>query len=159
MERAKEVSIILHDVRSSHNVGSIFRTSDAIGVSNVYLTGYTPLPVDKFGRVNKEIAKVALGAEQTIEWTHEESVLSAIKKLKAEKYLVVAVEQDERSIDYKDFVLDRKTAFIFGNEVEGLSKEIISMCDGAVSIPMKGKKESLNVSVAFGIALARITNL
>jgi tRNA G18 (ribose-2'-O)-methylase SpoU len=154
-----EVVIILDDVRSSHNVGSIFRTSDALGVSKIFLTGYTPAPKDKFGRVNKDIAKVALGGEESVAWESVVTSANVIKKLKKEGFKVVAVEQDKRAVDYKKFKMIGPTAFVFGNEVDGLSTKVISLCDEVVEIPMRGEKESLNVSVAFGISVARILNL
>jgi len=154
-----EVVVILADIRSSYNVGSIFRTSDALGVDKIFLTGYTPAPKDAFGRVNKEIAKVALGGEVSVAWESSVNTLSVIKKLKAKGFKIVAVEQDERALDYKKFKITNPTVFVFGNEVEGLAPKIISVCDDVLEIPMRGEKESLNVSVAFGIALARIFNL
>jgi len=154
-----EVVVILADIRSSYNVGSIFRTSDALGVDKIFLTGYTPAPKDAFGRVNKEIAKVALGGEVSVAWESSVNILSVIKKLKAKGFKIVAVEQDERALDYKKFKITNPTVFVFGNEVEGLAPKIISACDDVLEIPMRGEKESLNVSVAFGIALARIFNL
>lgn len=159
MKEGKEIVAILCDIRSSHNVGSIFRTADALGLDKIYLSGYTPPPQDKFGRVNKELAKVALGAEKSLAWEQSKNPARIISKLRSEGYRVVAVEQDDKSIDYKKFEPGKKAAFVFGNEVEGLAKNIISKCDHIVSIPMRGQKESLNVSVAFGIALARITDL
>ncbi len=164
------VCVILDDIRSGHNVGSIFRTADALGVGKIYLAGYTPSPEDKFGRINKEIAKVALGAEKAVSWKMIKNVSALIKKLKTKKYKIVAVEQHARAKDYKNFKFgesgfagcqfaDCRAAFIFGNEVCGLSEKILSVCDEIVQIPMRGKKESLNVSVAFGIALSRILNL
>lgn len=158
------VCVILADIRSGHNVGSIFRTADALGVAKIYLVGFTPAPEDKFGRINKEIAKVALGAEKTVNWEATKNIFALIKKLKTEKHKLVAVEQRVGAKDYKDFKFgesstDCPTAFIFGNEVNGLSEKILSVCDEVVQIPMRGEKESLNVSVAFGIALSRILKL
>lgn len=156
------ICAILDNVRSSHNVGSMFRTADALGVEKMFLVGYTPTPKDQFGRVNKEIAKVALGAEVDVPWESVKTAVSLIKKLKTEKdgaYHVVAVEQHPTAIDYKKFTLNAKAgrvAFIFGNEVDGVSEKTLALCDEIVQIPMQGKKESLNVSVAFGIALARM---
>lgn len=158
------VCVILDDIRSGHNVGSIFRTADALGIDKIYLAGFTPAPEDKFGRINKEIAKVALGAEKAVNWEATKKISAIIKKLKTEKYKVIAVEQRVGAKDYKDFKFgessaDCPTAFIFGNEIIGLSEKILSVCDEVVQIPMRGKKESLNVSVAFGIALSRILKL
>jgi tRNA G18 (ribose-2'-O)-methylase SpoU len=151
----KELVVVLPDIRSSYNIGSIFRTSDATGVSKIYICGYSPCPTDKFNRPQKEIAKTALGAEKRIPWEYKKDVQQIIKNLKEEGFLVVAVEQNERSITYKKFFkkVGNKIALIFGNEVDGLSKKIISSCDAVVDIPMLGEKESLNVSVSAGIVL------
>lgn len=155
----KELIVVLPDIRSSYNIGSIFRTSDATGVSKIYMCGYSPCPTDKFNRPQKEIAKTALGAEKRIPWEYKKDVQQIIKNLKEEGFLVVAVEQDERSITYKKFFKKNmgkkvtKMAIIFGNEVEGISKKIIALCDAVVDIPMLGEKESLNVSVSAGIVL------
>lgn len=147
----QKLYLILHDIRSVENVGSIFRTADAAGVSKIFLAGYTPSPIDRFGRKRKDLAKVALGAEDSVEW---ESISDLVKLIKNLKMNVVALEQDKNSTDYKKF---KKTtgniALIVGNEVEGIPKNILKLCDQIIEIPMHGKKESLNVSVATGIAL------
>lgn len=162
----KEVYLILHNIRSAQNVGAIFRTSDAAGISKIYLTGYTPAPVDRFGRARKDIAKTALGAEKNIEWKHIKSISSLVKKLKKEKTIpagrqvkIIAVEQSEKAIDYKKIKIKSPTMFIFGNEVRGLSKSILNNSDTVAQIPMLGKKESLNVSVAAGIFIFRVLNI
>lgn len=155
----REVIVILPDIRSALNVGSIFRTADACGINKIYLTGYTPAPIDKFGRVNKEIAKTALGAEKIIAWEKLESISKLITKLKKEGFPLVAIEQAEGSVDYKKVKAKNKTAFIFGNEVNGLPKNILEKCDVIAEIPMKGEKESLNVSVSVGVALFRILGI
>ena len=149
------VSLILYHLRSSHNVGAIFRTADAIGVAKIYLIGYTPAPMDQFGRVNKEIAKTALGAEKTIEWEKVEDILELIKKLKEKSCQIVALEQAANSIDYKKAELKKDVAIILGNEVGGIEPEILKQCDVVAEIPMRGGKESLNISVAAGVALFR----
>jgi tRNA G18 (ribose-2'-O)-methylase SpoU len=149
----KDVRVILHNIRSAHNVGSVFRTADAAGVSRVYLTGYTPAPLDRFGRVQPDIAKTALGAEQTIPWESHENTVRLIGHLKKEGVQAVAVEQHPKATDYKTFTPAHKTAFIFGNEVEGLSDEVCKATDSIIEIPMRGTKESLNVAVAAGIIL------
>ncbi len=151
-----EVVVVLPDIRSAHNVGSIFRTSDAAGITRIVLSGYTPRPIDKYGKVQKEIAKTALGAELTIPWVYEKSNIVALNKLKTEGFTLVAVEQSPRSIDYKKYKIKNKIAFVFGNEVTGLPKGLLSKCDDVIEIPMKGKKESLNVGVSAGIVLFRI---
>ena len=146
-------SVLLHNVRSSHNVGSIFRTADAAGVARVFLTGYTPLPVDRFKRPNREIAKTALGAETYLAWESAPSPMVIVKRLRREGWTIVGVEQDERAIEYRSFKPTGPTLFVFGNEVRGLSKSLRDACDSLIEIPMRGKKESLNVAVSAGIVL------
>ena len=148
--------LILPDIRSAINVGAIFRTSDAAGISKIYLTGWTPRPTDKFGRIQKDIAKSALGAENFVEWEYQKSLVSLISKLKKQGYKIIALEQDKRAIDYRKIKIGNKIAIIVGPEVLGLSKKILDECDIITEIPMYGRKESLNVSVACGIALFRI---
>lgn len=167
----KETVLILHNIRSNHNVGAIFRTADCAGISKIYLTGYTPTPLDKFGREVGEIKKTALGAEKTIVWEKEKNIGKILKKLKAEDFQIIAIEQDKNSIDYKTVSASGgKLAFILGNEVKGLYKKILDKCDLVAEIPMRGKfvrnrqkdqngKESLNVSVSAGVALFRILNI
>lgn len=149
-----QIAIILHNIRSSHNVGSIFRTADAAGISHVYLTGYTPTPIDRFGRAQKEIAKTALGAQRSVPHTYTKILSTCIKKLKQAGWHIVGVEQDSRAIEYRNFTpADDKVAFLFGNEVRGLSPSARALCDALIEIPMRGEKESLNVAVAVGIVL------
>jgi tRNA G18 (ribose-2'-O)-methylase SpoU len=144
--------VVLDNIRSVHNVGSIFRTSDALGVDKIYLCGCTSAPKDRFGRDRKDLAKVALGAEKNIEWEYCKDTESVIKILKKEKVQIIALEQADNSVDYKKVKAKESTAIILGEEVNGLSKEIIKLADIVTEIPMQGKKESLNVSVAFGVA-------
>ena len=154
--------VILHNIRSVLNVGAIFRTCDAAGISKVYLTGYTPTPLDRFSRARKDMAKAALGAEKTVAWQAVSDVGEVLKILKKEKYKIVAIEQSSQSVDYKkasDLVAGENIAFLVGNEVEGLSAEILKNCDLVAAISMKGKKESLNVATAFGIAVFRILDI
>ena len=148
--------LILPDIRSAINVGAIFRTADAAGISQIFLVGCTPRPTDTFGRVQKDIAKSALGAETWIPWKYEKSLLPLINKFKKDGYEIVAIEQDKRAIDYRKFKSSKNVAIILGPEVDGLNKKILEKCDKILEIPMYGKKESLNVSVACGIALFRI---
>jgi 23S rRNA (guanosine2251-2'-O)-methyltransferase len=148
--------VILDNIRSVHNVGAIFRTSDAAGISKIYLTGYTPSPLDRFGRERSDLAKAALGAEKSVVWESAKTVLSVIKKLKKDGYTIIAVEQSKQSQDYKKVKAPKKVAFLMGNEVDGVSPAILKHCDIVAEIPMKGQKESLNVSVAFGIAIFRM---
>jgi 23S rRNA (guanosine2251-2'-O)-methyltransferase len=151
-----DIRILLHDIRSAHNVGSIFRTSDAMGVSRIYLSGYTPSPTDRFGRKVKEIAKTALGAEESIPWEYERTPTRFLAEAKSEGFVLVGLEQDTRAKDYKKFQQKNKTLILLGSEVSGLSNELRDMCDELVEIPMRGEKESLNVAVSFGIALFRM---
>ncbi len=152
----KQVAVLIHDIRSTHNVGSIFRTSDAVGVSKIYLSGFSPTPLDKFNRPQKDIVKVSLGAEKTIPWEYVDDPKKLINKLKKDGFEVVGLEQTEKSIDYKKFKTNKPILFIVGSEVVGMDKKMIALCDKIVEIPMKGEKESLNVSVAFGVAIYRI---
>jgi tRNA G18 (ribose-2'-O)-methylase SpoU len=153
---SKDAILILPDIRSAINVGAIFRTADAIGISKIYLTGWTPRPTDKFGRIQKDIAKSALGAETWIPWEYKKTLIPLITYLKKDGYTIIAIEQDDRAIDYRKIKKEDKVAIIMGPEVTGLSKNILDKCDIIVEIPMYGKKESLNVSVACGVALFKI---
>lgn len=156
--RVPALRVLLHNIRSAHNVGSMFRTADAIGVGHIFLSGYTPLPVDRFGRLVKEISKTALGAEKSVPWSGERDVSRVIARAKEEGFVVVGLEQDARSVDYTRYSIDQPTLFIVGNEVRGMSPSLRAKCDVLIEIPMRGKKESLNVSVSFGVALFRITS-
>ena len=151
MKSAQSI-VVLHNIRSAHNVGSIFRTADAAGVAKVYITGYTPRPIDRFGRAQKDIAKTALGAEKIVPWEYAKTAQEIIKRLKKEGWTTVGVEQDACSQDYRN-ALPAKPVFVFGNEVWGLSPALRDACDVLIEIPMHGKKESLNVSVTAGIVL------
>ena len=153
MDNNKEIFLILHNIRSVYNVGAIFRTADACGVSKIFLTGYTPSPTDRFGRARKDISKSALGAEKNIPWEHLPKVSELLRELKEQKIQIVAVEQSKDSIDYKKLKINKSTAFIFGNEVDGVDKSILGDVDKIIEISMLGKKESLNVSVCAGIVL------
>ncbi len=155
----RQIYILLHNIRSAHNVGSIFRTADALAVSGIFLSGYTPIPIDKFGRPVKEIAKTALGAEVTIPWEYAKKPDGFLKRMKETRVEIIGIEQDDRAIDYKNYQ-EKNTEYpvliVVGNEVRGMSKGLRDKCDTLVEIPMYGKKESLNVSVAFGVALFRL---
>lgn len=153
----QEISLILHDIRSVHNVGSIFRTADGAGAKKIYLTGYTPSPIDRFGREVGAFSKVSLGAEKTTPWEAGE-IDEVISKLKTEGIQVVAVEQAPNSVPYKEFVPTQNTAFILGNEVDGISEDVLKKVDAVVELPMRGEKESLNVGVTAGIVLYHFQN-
>jgi tRNA G18 (ribose-2'-O)-methylase SpoU len=147
--------VILDNIRSAHNVGSIFRTSDGAGVSKIFLVGVTPCPVDRFGRLQPEIAKTSLGAADIVPWeqvSNDDAVL-LVRRLRGEGVTVVAVEQTADAIALDQFQVPKNVAYILGNEVDGVSDALIKESDTVVEIPMAGKKESLNVSVAAGIVL------
>lgn len=157
--------VILNNIRSNENVGSIFRTADAAGVFKIFLVGYTPAPIDRFGRENKGLAKASLGAEKFVEWEKVETLREAIEKLKdlnIGEFKIIGIEQSENSVDYRDLkdkYKDENLCLIFGNEVGGLSEEDLKLCDLVAEIPMLGKKESLNVAVSVGVVLySLITN-
>ena len=152
-----EIVLILDNIRSSHNVGSIFRTADGAGVAKLFLCGYTPCPTDKFDRPNKEIAKTALGAEKVIPWEYAAATIEAVKSLKQSGYQIIALEQSENSIDYREVKLKDKNAIILGEETKGIVPEVLAECDIVAEIPMLGQKESLNVSVAAGVLLFSIS--
>lgn len=148
--------LILHDIRSAENVGAIFRTADAVGISKIYLTGYTPSPIDRFGRKRRDIAKSALGAETRIPFEQVSDIDSLLTRLSEEGVSLVAIEQSLRAVNYTTVSIMSPTAFIVGNEVTGLPDSILEKVQTIAEIPMYGEKESLNVSVATGVALYRM---
>jgi 23S rRNA (guanosine2251-2'-O)-methyltransferase len=153
----KRLMLILNNIRSVHNVGSIFRTADAAGVTKIYCCGYTPIPERRGKKLgNDKLAKTALGAEKTISWEYAPQTWRLIQKLKGEGIRAVALEQSKRSIDYRKYSPQFPMVIIVGNEVRGVSRKILTMCDDAIEIPMRGKKESLNVSVAAGVILYKL---
>ncbi len=141
--------VVLDNIRSSHNVGSVFRTSDALLIGKIYLCGITSVPPDK------EIRKTALGAENTVHWEYNASTLEVISTLKAQGYTVIAVEQVEKSIALPDYHPPKgsKLALVFGNEVKGVQQEAVDLCDLTLEIPQYGTKHSFNISVSVGIVL------
>ena len=143
------IIIILDDIRSLHNIGSVFRTADAFLIEKIYLCGITATPP------NKEIHKTALGATETVTWEHHKNVLEVIENLKSEDVLVYAIEQVENAIFLDNFQPDssKKYALVFGNEVYGVSQEAIKLSDGTIEIPQLGTKHSLNISVSAGIVV------
>ena len=169
-----EIAAVLHDIRSLHNVGSIFRTADGAGIRKIYLCGITPSPLDRFHNFIPQFAKVSLGAERRIAWEKAPGTLRVIKKLKTEGFKIIAIEQAKKSVlYYKSKVGGAKSriALVVGAEVEGLPKSVLKYADEILEIPMSGAmvrqahhprrtgrgKESLNVSVAFGIVAYAIT--
>lgn len=174
--KSSNILVILNNIRSSENVGSIFRTCDAAGVNKIILCGYTPAPLDRFGRENKGLTKSSLGAEKFVEWEKAENLKNAIENLKSHSFRpqmlrisrsknsfsdfkIIGIEQSKKSVDYrklKNYYLKSNIynlVLVFGNEVDGLSKEDLKLCDVVAEIPMRGKKESLNVAVCAGIVL------
>ncbi len=155
--------VILYNIRSLHNVGSIFRTADAAGIEKIYLCGITPAPIDSFGRPRQQLTKVSLGAEHYVKWEKVKTASKLIDKLKKEKYKIFAIEQSKKSISYNKLqVLSFKfqsIAIVLGNEVKGLPLSILKRSDKILEIPMFGKKESLNVAVAFGIVVFKLREL
>ena len=143
------IVVVLENVRSMHNVGSVFRTADAFRVEKIYLCGYTPRPP------HRDINKTALGATETVAWTGHEDGLSVIAALKEQGYSVYAIEQVHNSISLESFNYKSgdKIAVVFGNEAEGVSEEMIAAADGCIEIPQFGSKHSFNISVAAGIVL------
>ena len=146
-ERAEKIPIILilDNIRSLANVGAFFRTADAFRIEALYLCGITACPP------HREIHKTALGADETVKWRHFGTTVAACHALKADGYRIYAVEQIEGSTLLQDFVFEPQSAFILGNEVEGVSEEALPYCDGAVELPQGGTKHSLNVAVCAGI--------
>ena len=141
--------VVLDEVRSLHNIGSVFRTSDAFLVNRIYLCGITATPP------HPEMHKTALGAEDTVEWRYKKHTLESIEELHNEGYTVLAIEQVEGStmLDNLSLDTDKKYAIVMGNEVKGVQQEVVNACDGCIEIPQYGTKHSLNVSVTTGIVL------
>ena len=141
--------LVLDDIRSLHNIGSVFRTADAFLVEKIILCGITATPP------NKEIHKTALGATETVFWEHHENVIEVIENLKKENIVTLAIEQVESAVFLQDFTVEKnqKYALVFGNEVFGVSQEAVAVCDGCIEIPQLGTKHSLNISVTAGIVI------
>ena len=145
------VYVILDSIRSSYNVGSIFRTSDGVMIKKLFLCGYTPHPP------KKEILKTALGATESVEWEYVENAKEVVQKLKSEGIKICALEQTDKSkLHYSVEKTDFPLALIIGNEISGVSQELIDLCDFAIEIPQYGIKQSLNVAVAYGISVFRL---
>ncbi len=150
--RKNPLVVVLDNVRSMHNVGSVFRTSDAFRIEAICLCGYTPQPP------HRDIQKTALGATETVNWVHYSNTLDAIEDLKTNGYKIYSVEQAEGSISLEHFQSgEEKIAVVFGNEVEGVDATVLAESDGCIEIPQLGMKHSLNISVAAGILLWKLT--
>ena len=194
----KDIRLLLDNVRSVHNTGSIFRTAETLGIKKIYCAGTTPTPLDRFGRKRKDFAKVSLGAEDSVQWEHIDDPVRLIKRLnnsksqttdfefntdtsppykggdgqsaswrtrgdltqnkkrKSNEWTIIALEQSKNSIDYKKAKVKGNTLIVLGNEVDGVSQGLLNLSDTIAEIPLQGKKESLNVSVAAGIFLYRL---
>ena len=151
-EKAEKLPIIivLDNIRSLSNVGAFFRTADAFRISELYLCGITACPP------HREIHKTALGADETVKWRYFETTEAACEALKAENYKIYAVEQVEGSVPLQDFKYEPQTAYILGNEVEGVNEGVLPYCDGAIELPQAGTKHSINVSVCAGIVMWKL---
>lgn len=162
-----DVILIVHNVRSAHNVGSLLRTADGLGVSEVILSGYTPYPTIKndprlphiASKVSQRIHKTALGAEESVKWQWAETVESLLKALRAQGYLLAALEQSPGSQALQSFRPVPKIALLVGCETAGLDSKILATCDAVLEIPMQGHKESFNVASAAAMALYHLTAL
>lgn len=158
----RNIILIAHDIRSAHNVGSLLRTAECLGVRHVYFTGYTPYPALEHderlphiaAKLTKQIQKTSLGTETMLPWSHESDVEVLMARLQAEGYTLVALEQDPTSIPLPDFQAPEKLALLIGREVEGIAPELLKQCKTIVEIPQFGQKESLNVVQATAIALS-----
>ena len=153
MANKKPIVVLMDNIRSMHNVGSVFRTADGFLIDGICLCGFTPQPP------HRDIHKTALGATETVDWMHYENTTDAVNELKSKGYKVYAIEQTEGSISLEKFkienpqVTDLPLAFVFGNEVDGVDDQVIALCDGVIEIPQWGMKHSLNISVAAAIVL------
>jgi 23S rRNA (guanosine2251-2'-O)-methyltransferase len=157
----KNIILIIHNVRSTHNVGSLFRSADGFGVTHIYLTGYTPYPQTESddrlphisSKIENQIQKTALGAQKSVPWEHRENLYELIDNLKKEGYVVAALEQTPNAIALNTFKSTGNIALILGNEVDGVDPEVLDKADIHLEIPMHGSKESFNVAIAGSIAL------
>jgi len=147
-----QIFALLHNIRSLHNVGSIFRTSDGAGIGKLFLCGESGYPP------RDEISKTALGAEESVPWEYWMDSVECVETLKKEGVRIVGLELTPKSVDYRSVVAQGPICLVVGNEVGGLSQELIALCDECIQIPMRGEKESLNVAVAFGIAAYALAN-
>lgn len=163
MKAMRDIIVIAHNIRSTHNVGAIFRTCEGLGITHLILSGYTPYPTvpndsrlpHLAAKLTTQIQKTALGAEGLVPFSYQAS--PDLASLKAQGYTVAGLEQDKRSIALNTYSPPEKIALLLGEEVEGIGNELRDTCDVLLEIPMRGKKESFNVSVATGIALYALT--
>lgn len=143
------IVIVLDNIRSLNNIGSVFRTSDAFLIEKIYLCGITATPP------HKDIRKTALGATESVAWEHRESTVSLVEEYKAKGYMTLAVEQAEKAVMLNNLELDQVTKYmlVFGNEVKGVTQEVVDCCDNVIEIPQFGTKHSLNISVSAGVVI------
>jgi tRNA G18 (ribose-2'-O)-methylase SpoU len=158
----KDFYLILHNIRSAHNVGAIFRTADGCGVQHIFLTGYTPTPPDNSRpyttKPERKLIKTALGAHEFVAWSKHENVDEVFQELHQKNFQIIALEQDEKSINYQKFKPEFPIALVLGNEPKGIDLPTLEKCDIIIDIPMRGKKKSLNVSVAAGIVMYELSS-
>lgn len=160
-----KVVLIVENIRSAHNVGSLLRTADGLGVSHVYLVGYTPYPPSRDdnrlpheqARALSQISKTSLGAENSVSWSHEKDTERLLRDLKGQGYCLTGLEQTDESVPLHEYTSPAKIGLVVGNEIEGVSLSTLKLCDTTLEIPMKGAKESLNVTVAGAIALYHLS--
>lgn len=157
----RQIVIIAHDIRSTHNIGSLLRTAEGLGVDHVYISGISPFPSREnderlphiHQKLTRQIQKTALGAEESQAWSHAENIELLLSDLKKSGYRIVGLEQSKSATRLPEYVPPEKVAVLLGREVEGLSQELISVCDDLVEIPMFGQKESFNVVQAAAMTL------
>lgn len=156
-----EIIVIAHNIRSTHNVGALFRTSEGLGINHIILSGYSPYPTTSndsrlphiSGKLTRDIHKTALGAEAMVPFEHSDNIATTLKDLKDKGYRIIGLEQDTRSIPLPTYHPPSRIALLLGEEVNGIESHLLELCDDIIEIPMRGKKESFNVSVAAGMAL------
>jgi len=163
--KQRDIIVIAHDIRSTHNVGSLLRTCEGLGVAHVYFTGYTPYPALPANdtrlphiaqKLTRQIQKTALGAEALVPWSQQGDVSTCVEQLRADGYQIIALEQTAGSVPLPVFQPAKKVALLLGREVEGIAPEVLALCDAAIEIPMFGRKESFNVVQAAAMALYHI---
>ncbi|HSH18153.1 MAG TPA: TrmH family RNA methyltransferase [Candidatus Saccharimonadales bacterium] len=160
-ETQRSIVLVAHNLRSCHNVGSLLRTADGLGINQVILSGYTPYPLidgdtrlpHLAAKINRQIRKTALGAEQTMSWTHTAVIEDVLQRLRADGFTIAAIEQSPSSTPLPDYLPPHKLALLCGREVEGVEPEVLAQCDTVLEIPMFGSKESFNVVQAAAMAL------
>jgi 23S rRNA (guanosine2251-2'-O)-methyltransferase len=161
MYEMREIILIAHDIRSCHNIGSLLRTAEGLGVRHVYLTGYTPYPQTEHDarlphlsrKIDKDIRKTALGAENLVAWSQANTIEEVIEPLRHDGYQIIGLEQTDNSLPLPDFRPPEKIAIVLGREVEGIDQSVLKLCDQTIEIPMFGQKESFNVVQAAAMVL------